>query len=226
MKNFTFLFFAALVSVNLVSAQTTFSVTPNPSVVSAPPEIFDATAHATIKNISNVRDSIVWVRTEIELPKNFTTAVCDCTQCYKEEVSSMSFGINPNESCVLDVHFYNNLETSGTGIVHLKVTNVNVPSDMITAVYLYNTTSSAKDPLPAATVRVFPNPVTEGFALENADDVAGVRIYSLQGGRQVANFEPSADQRYSVTNQPAGTYIVALVAKNGKVFQAVEVQKQ
>lgn len=226
MKNLAFLLFTAILSVNLLSAQTTFSVTPNPSIVSAPPEVFDATAHATIKNISNARDSIVWVRTEIELPKDFTTAVCDCIQCYIAGVSTMSFGIAPNESCVLDVHFYNNQESSGTGIVHLKVTNVNVPNDMVTAVYLYNTTSSAKDPLPAATVRLFPNPVTEGFALENADDVAGVRIYSLQGGRQVANFEPSADQRYSIVSQPAGTYIVALVAKNGKVFQAVEVHKQ
>ncbi len=225
MKNFAFFFFAFL-SINSVSAQTTFSITPNPSMVSAPPELFDATAHATIKNISNVRDSIVWVRTEIELPKDFTTAVCDCIQCYKEEVSSMSFGIAPNESCVLDVHFYNNLESSGTGLVHLKVTNVSVPNDMVTAVYVYNTTSGSKDPLPTATVRLFPNPITEGFALENADDVAGVRIYSLQGGRQVAHFEPSADQRYSIANQPAGTYIVALLAKNGKVFQAVEVHKQ
>ena len=56
-------------------------------------------------------------------------------------------------------------------------------------------------------------------------EVAGVRLFALDG-RQVAYFEPSAGQRYSVADQPAGTYIVALLAKNGKVFQAVEVRKQ
>jgi len=206
--------------------QTTFRITPNPSSVTELPDVFDATAYATITNISNVRDSIRWVRTEIYLPKGFTTAVCDCEQCYKDEISTMTFGIAPNESCEFDVHFYNHLESCESGLVHLKVSNVNVPNDTVTAVYIYNcATSGTHDPLPAAHVRLFPNPTTEGFVLENADEVAGIHLFSLSGG-QVAYFEPSSNHRYSLAQQPVGTYIVALRAKNGKVFQAVELRKQ
>ena len=226
MKNLAFLVFsAAILSANFASAQTTFSLQPNPSSVTGLPDEYDSYAHATIKNTSAVRDSIQWVRTEIMLPEGFSTAVCDPVQCYFPGVSTMTFTLAPGESGPMDVHFYNPLETSGSGLVHLKVTNLLVPNDMATAVYVFNTTTSAKDAQPAANVRLFPNPTTEGFALENAAEVAAVRIFALDG-RQVASFEPSADQRYSVADQPAGTYIVALLAKNGKAFQAVELRKQ
>lgn len=226
MKNLAFLFLATLLSAHFASAQTTFSLTPIPSSVTAKADEFDAAAHGVIKNITNVRDSLRWVRTVIELPEGFTTAVCDPIQCYFPNVNTKDFGLAPGATGPMDVHFYNNLETSGSGIIHLKVINVNVPTDMVTGVYVYTTaTSGTRDALPVANVRLFPNPTTEGFALDNASEVAGVRVYSLDG-RQVAYFEPSGDQRYSVADQPAGTYIVALLAKNGKVFQAVEVRKQ
>lgn len=226
MKQITPLFFAVFFLPCFSMGQTTFSITPNPSMVIATPDVFDATAYATIKNISNVRDSIQWIRTEVYLPKGFTTAVCDCEQCYKEEISTMSFGIAPNESCEFDVHFYNHLESCESGLVHLKVRNMNVPNDTVTAVYVYNcSTSKTHNPLPAPDVRLFPNPTAEGFVLENANDVAGIHIFSLSG-RQVAYFEPTSNHLYSLANQPSGTYIVAMRATNGQVFQAVELRKQ
>ncbi len=226
MKNLTILAFAAILSVHFASAQTTFSLTPIPSMVTGETTNFDSYAHATIKNITNVRDSLRWERTVLNLPEGFSTAVCDPIQCYFPSVSSKDFALAPGESGPLDVHFYNPLETSGAGLVHVKVTNVNVPSDMVTGIYIYNTTTtSTNHPLPVAQVHLFPNPTTEGFTLDNASEVAGVRIFSLDG-RQVAHLNPSADQRYSLANQPVGTYIVALLAQNGKIFQAVELQKQ
>jgi hypothetical protein len=225
MKNLAFLLLAALLSAHALSAQTTFSLTPIPSSVTGGPQEFDVAAHAVIKNISNVRDSIRWERNVIALPEGFNTAVCDPVRCYIPNVNTMTFGLAPGETGPMDLHFYNNLETAGSGLVHVKITNILVPTDEVTAVYIYSSTSSAHDPLPTASVRLFPNPTTEGFALENAGDVAEVQVFSLDG-RQVARFQPALDQRYSVAEQPTGTYIVALLAKNGKVFQAVELQKR
>ncbi len=225
MKNLAFLVFAAILSVQFAAAQTTFSLTPIPSMVTGAPTEYDSYAHGTIKNISTVRDSLRWERTVINLPEGFSTAVCDPIQCYFPSVTTKDFALAPGESGPLDVHFYNPLETSGAGLVHVKVTNVNVPTDMVTGIYIFNSTTSTNNPLPVAQVRLFPNPTTEGFALDNASEVAGVRIFTLDG-RQVAHLNPSADQRYSLANQPAGTYIVALLAQNGKIFQAVELQKQ
>ena len=188
-------------------------------------DTFDATAKATIKNISNVRDSFHWERIVIELPHGFVSAVCDPERCYFTIVNSESFILEPGEEGELDVHFYNSNQVAGSGLVLVKVNNITNPSDSLSGVYYYNTTSGTDDPLPAANVRLFPNPVTEGFTLDRADDVAAVRVYSLSG-QQVADFTPSADQRYSLVEQPFGTYIIALIAQNGQVFQALEVRKQ
>lgn len=225
MKHLSALLFLTVFLQAALSAQATFSLTPNPASVIAPAEEFDAACHAVIKNISTQVDSIRWTRTEVELPEGFYTAVCDCIQCYFPGVSTQTFTIQPNATCPLDVHFYNPNMTSGSGVVHLKVVNLKVPNDMVTGVYLYNTSTSTQDPLPAAEVRLFPNPVVDGFTLERADEVAGVHLFSLTGGR-VAYFQPSANQRYSIADQPAGHYIVVLEARNGKYFQAIEINKQ
>ncbi len=226
MKNLIFTLFAALLIPDFISAQaSSFTIVPIPSYVTAPPETFDTAAIATIKNVSNVRDSFHWERIVIELPGGFRTAVCDPVQCYFENVNSQSFVLEPGEEGALDLHFYNYGQESGSGLVRVKVNNVKNPSDSLSGVYYYNTTSGTDDPLPAANVRLFPNPFTEGFTLDHADDVAAVRVFSLLG-REVAYFTPSANQRYSLVEQPAGTYIIALIAQNGQVFQALEVRKQ
>ena len=225
MKHLSALLFAAIFLPCALSAQVTFSLTPNPSSVTAFPEDFEAVAKAVVKNTNTVDDSLKWVRTEVQLPAGVYTAVCDPVQCYFPGVTSMSFLLKPNQVGPLDVHFYNPNQSSGSGIVHLKVVNLRAPDDMVTGVYLFNSTSSTDDPLPTAQVRLFPNPVVDGFSLEHAQDVAAVRVFSLSAGL-VADFKPSADQRFSIAEQPAGHYIVALMAKNGKAFQVIEINKQ
>jgi len=225
MKNLIFTLFTAFLTVGIASAQNTFTISPNPASVIGYPDTFDTPDHSFIKNISNATQNYRWTRKAIVLPSGFRSAVCDCEQCYIEQVSSMNFTMAPGQQCPLDVHFYNYLQSTGSGIIHVTVTNLAVASDTLTGVYLYNSSSSTDDPLPVAEVHLFPNPTTDGFTLERAEEVAGVRVYALDG-RQVAYFEPSDDQRYSLNNQPVGTYIVALVAKNGRVFQALELKKQ
>lgn len=225
MKYLSALLLAAFFLPLALSAQTTFSLNPNPSFITATPEDFDVAAKSIIRNTSMVDDSILWVRTEVQLPEGFFTAVCDPIQCYFPGVSSKTFLLKPNQTGPMDVHFYNPNMTTGTGIVHLLVTNLRVPNDTVTGVYIYNTISGTDDPLPTAQVRLFPNPVVEGFSLDHADDVAAVQVFSLTAGL-VASFNPSADQHYSIADQPAGHYIVALIASNGKAFQAIEINKQ
>ena len=86
-------------------------------------------------------------------------------------------------------------------------------------------TSSTSNPLPAADVKLFPNPVADQFTLSNDQDVAAVRVFSLDG-RQVAAYNASADHQYNLAAQPAGTYIVSLIAADGRTFQAIQLNKQ
>lgn len=207
-------------------AQATFKIEPNPSSINVPPTVFDAAAKSEVINMTNGNKNMRWERTIIELPAGISSLVCDKNLCWSSGVSTKDFVLTQGDSATLDAHFLNPTEITASAIVHIKVSNLADPAnDFVTGVYLYNQSSSTNNPLPAADVKLFPNPVVDQFTLSNDQDVAAVGVYSLDG-RQVAFFNASADHNYNIAAQPAGLYIVSLVDASGRIFQAVQVNKQ
>lgn len=214
-----------------VSAQVSsaYEVTPNPSDTITTADTYDSPAHGHIHNTSPNSISVKWERNEVFLSPNITTAVCDPIQCWFPGVSTKTFSLNPNEGGQLTVHFYNAMfdpapGQAGSGIVHLKVTNLGNAADTMTVVYTYSTLTGTKD-LPAANVKLFPNPSTDFFTLENAEAVASMRLFSLDG-RVVARFDASSSNSYAIGHLPTGNYVLSFEDKNGNLFQAVEIQKR
>ena len=230
MKNLLFTLFFALGLFQIAAAQSSaYKVTPNPSDTITTMDTYDSPAHGKVKNISATTVTVTWVRQIISITPNIETAVCDPNNCWFPGVSSKTFQLMPDSFGQLTVHFYNNSYDpppgqAGSAIVHLKLTNVNNPADTMTAVYTYNTLSGTKD-LPVANVKLFPNPATDFFTLENAEEVASMRLFTLDG-REVARFEAAANGSYSIANQPAGNYVLSFEDKNGQLFQAVELYKR
>lgn len=183
----------------------------------------DAPAHGEITNMTGNTINLRWERKVIEITPGCETAVCDPNTCYARHIGVRNLSMDPNEQGELTVHFYRNGNYC-EGIVHLTVRNLDNPSDSTVVVYTLNQATGATE-LPAAEVKLFPNPFVEYFSLENADDVAAIRVYTLDG-RQVSRLEVNAYNIYSLYQQPTGVYIIALEDKNGKVFQAMEVKKQ
>lgn len=209
---------------NSLQAQGTFIVTPNPAAVTAEANQYDSPAHAEITNLTNFPKNIRWERIIIELPATMQTQVCDPNLCWLSTVSSKTFTLAGNQTGQLIVHFLNPQQVTGSAIIHVKLTNIDDPTEVLTAVYNYNPPASGVNDLPAASVKMYPNPAVDQFTLENADAVASVRVFSLEG-RQVAFFNATPNQQYSIANQPAGTYVLSLMDKNGRSFQAIEINK-
>ncbi len=205
-----------------LSAQSVFKVLPSPASATGALEQPDVEVHAKITNLTANLVHLKWERREISLTPGCETAVCDPNICWARSVSTKPFDMDPNEIGDLLMHFYNN-EAPCSGIMHLKVTNLDNPADSSIAVYLFNATSGTSN-LPAANVKLYPNPVTEFFSLENAENVAAIRVFSLDG-REVARFETNTSNFYSLQNQPAGNYVIALEDKNGQAFQAMDLRK-
>ena len=229
MKNLLFTFVFGLCLFPNVQGQSAYHVHPNPSDTVTTADTYDSAAHGKIKNVSNDTIKIKWVRHVISKTLNVETAVCDPVLCYFPGVSSKTFELEPDSSGQLTVHFYNNAYDpppgqAGSGIVHLKLTNLGNAADSLTAVYTYNTLTATND-LPQPTVRLFPNPTTDFFTLENAEEVASMRLFTLDG-REVARFINDAGNTYSIANQPIGNYVLSFEDKNGQLFQAVELQKR
>jgi hypothetical protein len=207
-------------------AQSVFSqLHPNPASVTATPDVLDAEAHMEFPNPTGDSLHIGWQRVEINFLPGMTSQICDPILCWAPHIGARTYKTGPNELDTLIVHFINHEAQEGSSIVHLKLTNLNNPSDTATAVFLYNPTTDTKDPLPAANIKLFPNPTVDFFLLERAEAVRTVRLFGLDG-RQVMTFDAVAGHLYSLAGLPAGTYIVALEDARGRVFQAMEVRKQ
>lgn len=224
MKKLLFIF--SLGALQIASAQSlpTFIVYPNPSDTVTTPDTYDSPAKGEVKNLSNVSVTIKWERHIISLSPGIETAVCDPVTCWFPGVSTKVFTLGPEEHGEMTVHFYNPTGEAASGIVHLTLTNQNNPADTLTAVYTYSTLTSTSE-LPAPTVKLFPNPSTDFFSLEGAEQVAVMRLFAL-GGRQIAHFEPNISQQYPIGRLPVGTYVLSFEDKNGQMFQAVELIKR
>lgn len=215
--------FFLLCLATFANGQTRYHIAPNPASSSATVDVTDAPVDAEIVNLTSDTLRLHWVRNVISLTPGCQTAVCDAITCYARSVSSHDFKLFPNVTKPFLVHFYNN-DAPCAGIVHVKVTNNNDAADSVNVVFLFNQSSGTVD-LPAANVKLYPNPVTEYFSLENAENVAAIRVFTLDG-REVLRFDANSSNVYSLVGQPAGNYVMALEDKNGQPFQALELKKQ
>lgn len=209
--------------------QSAFEVHPNPIDTVTTADTYDSPAKGKISNVSNAPINIRWDRTEVFLSPNVTSAVCDPVTCWSTAVNTKTFNLGVDSSGQMTVHFYNELfepspGQAGSGIVRVKIANLDNASDTLTVVYTFSTLTSTGE-LPTPNVVLFPNPSSDFFSLKNADFVASMRLFSLDG-RLVARFEASPNNSYAIGHLPVGNYVLAFEDKNGALFQAVEVQKR
>lgn len=223
MRNMFTLF--AVLSALFVQGQS-FTMAPNPSGVVADPAVFDTENYMTISNTESNTKTMRWTRTVVFLSNpSLQTQICDNNACYLPGVNSQLFLLSPNESFSMIVHLLNPMNVTAEAIVHLRVVNTENPADSVTAVYTFSPVSTTPYPSSALKVGIRPNPASDYVQLDNADQVAGVRIYALDG-RLVAQRVADPSQRYDIQTLQAGNYILVLEDDLGRIMKAVEIIKR
>jgi hypothetical protein len=218
-----------LASTAFAQNNSVFAVHPNPIDTMNTADTYDTPAEGEISNISNDTIHLRWVRNIISLSPGITCAVCDPVTCWNTSIGTKDFSLGIDSSGQMTVHFYNEFFTPppgqpGSGIVQIKITNLDNPVDTLTVLYTFSTLTATNEPA-APRVSLYPNPTTDFFGLEHAESVATMRLYTLDG-REVARFENTLDNVYSIANQSIGNYILSFEDRNGRLFQAVEIQKR
>lgn len=223
MKNLFTLF--ALFCCAQAFGQSAFSISPlNPTEVYSI-DADDPKAENTIVNQTGLSKNISWERTIINLSEECYTYVCDPAYCYGPTAEAKTFTLGPNAFGYVSVHLLLPDFIPATTVVRLKFYDEQNPADSTITLYTVSTeVSGTEEQAAAAAIKLFPNPTVESFTLENADMIASVRIFALDG-RQVSRFEAEPSQVYSLAGQPAGSYIVVMENAKGQVLRSVEVRK-
>lgn len=225
MKNLVFTLLLALFAGATAFAQT-FNLSPDTVITIVTIDSTDISAHNDLTNLTNVSRNIRWERTIISIdPDTLLTQICDPNACYLPPVSTKVYTIAANATVPMIVHLLNNSGGPASAVVQLKYTDLADPANPQFSFYFYEAIVGTDEQLPAANVKLFPNPFVESFTLDNAEEVAQIRVYGTDG-RMVLNQIAQPDNVYSLAGQPAGTYLVALQSKGGKIFQGIKVVKK
>lgn len=226
----TFKQLASVLSLSVIAAcgqlfaQTVhaFEFTPDTVSVISPSNVTEAIAELEIKSLSATDLTLRWQREVISLTQSCATKVCDLNACYPEQTSTKQFVLSAGAEGLISVHLVNDHQVDAQAIVRLDMWDVNNPADTIPTFYLFNATAvGTQEPLPAANVKVFPNPTTDYFTLQNTNEVARVRLLDFHG-REITVFNPNTNNTYSVAEQPAGNYLLVIEDNKGRAFQIVQ----
>jgi hypothetical protein len=225
MKKLIFTLAFALFACSFAFAQT-FFMHPDTVSVEAPGDEYDVEVHNDIDHLPPDGDTVFikWTRTILVNPDNWPVQVCDPEACFASWIDTNTFPLVTDT--VIIVHLLNeDFEEPYYAVVQLEFMDLANPTESQFSYYIfYIGTVGTDEQQPAANVKLFPNPVVESFSLENAADVHRIVVFSTDG-RQVATFQPSAEQTYSLNGLPTCAYAVALEAQNGKIFQVISIRK-
>ena len=71
---------------------------------------------------------------------------------------------------------------------------------------------------PRTAIRIFPNPPTEYFQLEDNDVVARIELFNIIGNRVAIYTVNAPGEKYPVADLPRGLYLVRMIDRNGQIL--------
>ena len=207
------------------TAQATFSIAPAISSAQVGPNS-DTVARATITNLTNQTLALTWIREVLMIqPATAATAVLDPYISYPPFTSTQNFSLMPGDSGELSIVYFNYSMDPGCALVRIRVINQNNPADTASVLYRINDcASAANDLMTKSTIRLYPNPFSESFRLEDAEDVVKLRFIQTDG-REVLRLAAVPEQVYTPVGLPPGMFIVILEDTAGKTVQSFLIQK-
>lgn len=208
------------------------TITLTPQIVNAPVSLdsFEVKAKATFKNTSNSTKKFVWKRTIVAMTSGWQSLVCDSKGCWASGVNEAPEQIElaPNATSNLDVYVRPN-RVSGAATIEVKVYEVGNETNAVTGRYLLATTTATKDVNSRTNtgVKVYPNPATDYFSIQDDYDVVErVVVYNMIG-RVMKNYLTSTNpnNKYILNDLPEGLYIIRLLNARGGTVKTIRLNK-
>lgn len=208
-----------------IHAQASFSISPAISSAQVGPNS-DTVARAVIINLTNQPLALTWVREVLAIqPPTAMTAVLDPYLSHLPSRNTFNFTLMPFDTGEMSLVYFNYSNDPGCALARIRVFNQNNPADSASVLYRINDcASAANDPVTQSTIRLYPNPFSENFRLDGAEQIAQLRFMQADG-REALRMAVAPGQVYMPPGLPPGVYTVILEDNTGKAVQAVLVQK-
>jgi Secretion system C-terminal sorting domain len=220
----------------LISAQIlrglsqNITITLTPQIVNANVSIdsFEVKAKATFKNTSATTKKFVWKRTVVALTSGWQSLVCDAQGCWNANVNDApeQITVPANSTSNIDAYIRPN-RTAGSATIEIKVYEFGNEANAITGRYLFSTSTSTKDGGKGNTgVKVFPNPATDYFSIQDDYDIVDrVVVYNMIGRAVKSYATDNSNNKFTVNDLPEGLYIIRLLNARGATVKTIRLNK-
>jgi hypothetical protein len=201
-----------------LSAQVSpdFEFTPDSVSVSVLPTNPDSAAKLDIRSKIANDITVRWQRNVMMITPGCQTQICDLNVCWGPTVNTKPFPLGGNVQGPISVHLINNTGNICQAVIRLDMWNEDAPSVVVSAHYAFNATSSINDLFRLEEVKIFPNPTSDYFTIQN-DKVARVRMMTLDA-REVANFNAEQTKTFYLNGQTPGMYVLLMEDNTGKAI--------
>ena len=219
----------------LISAQILRGVSQNititltPQIVNANVSIdsFEVRAKAIFKNTSATTKKFVWKRTIVAMTSGWQSLVCDAQGCWNSNVNDApeQITVAANGTSNIDAYIRPN-RIAGSATIEIKVYEFGNETNAITGRYLFSTATSTKDGKNSTGVKVYPNPATDYFSIQDDYDVIDrVVVYNIIG-RAVRNYvTDNSNNKFTLNDLPEGLYIIRLLNSRGATVKTIRLNK-
>ena len=115
---------------------------------------------------------------------------------------------------------------AGSATIEIKVYEFGNEANAITGRYLFSTATSTKDGKNSTGVKVYPNPATDYFSIQDDYDIVDrVVVYNMIG-RAVKNYTTSnSNNKFTLNDLPEGLYIIRLLNARGATVKTIRLNK-
>jgi Secretion system C-terminal sorting domain len=226
MKKFILVFL--IISAYAMQAQVTVTLTPQVVNAGVPTDSFEVIAKATFKNTSSTSKKFVWRRTIVAMTNGWQSLVCDAGGCWTSGVSEApdQITVAANSTSIMNVYIRPN-RLVGAATIEIKIYEFGNEANAVTGRYLFSTTTPTKDVAKSnASVKIYPNPASDFFSIQDDYDVVDrVVVYNMIG-RVMKNYTVNANNnRYTMNDLPEGLYIIRLLNSKGSTVKTIRLNK-
>ena len=205
------------------------TITLTPQIVNAGVSIdsFEVRAKALFKNTSTTTKKFVWKRTIVAMTSGWQSLVCDAQGCWNSNVNDApeQITVAPNSTSNIDAYIRPN-RIAGSATIEIKVFEFGNEANAITGRYLFSTATSTKDGKNSTGVKIYPNPATDYFSIQDDYDIVDrVVVYNMIG-RAVKNYTTAnSNNKFTLNDLPEGLYIIRLLNARGATVKTIRLNK-
>jgi diaminopimelate epimerase len=212
-----------------VSQNITINLSPQIVNANVSTDSFEVKAKGSFKNTASVTKKFVWKRTIVAITSGWQSIVCDSKGCSPSAAneSTEQIELAPNASCNLEVNIRPN-RISGAATIELKVYEVGNEANAVTGRYLFASATATKEATKNTSgVKVFPNPATDYFSIQDDFDIVEKVVVYNMIGRVMKNYTTANNNnnRYTLNDLPEGLYIIRLLNSRGGTIKTIRLNK-